>query len=126
MKQMPIGEVARRADTPASTIRYYEEIALLPEPARVSGRRVYEPDVLQQLQAIKTAKGLGFSLDEIKVLLKHIEAGDTSNADGRELVQQKIAEMDALIAQARQMKQGLEAALDCRCTGLADCVFGGG
>lgn len=124
MKEMRIGEVSKRTNTPASTIRYYEEIALLPEPERVSGRRVYEPDILEQLQAIKTAKSLGFSLDEIKTLLEHVEAGDGKNEVGRELVQRKIGEMDALIAQANQMKRGLEAALDCRCTGLADCVLG--
>lgn len=124
MKQMSISEVARRADTPASTIRYYEEIALLAQPARVSGRRVYGPAVLEQLRAIKAVKALGFSLEEIKTLLEHIEAGDGSRVEGRELLEKKIGEMEALIAQAWQMKQGLEAALDCRCTGLADCVLG--
>ncbi|HSM55829.1 MAG TPA: hypothetical protein VK879_06700 [Candidatus Sulfomarinibacteraceae bacterium] len=38
--------------------------------------------------------------------------------------QMRIGEMDELIAQAREMKRGLEAALECRCTGLADCVLG--
>ena len=49
---LTIGEVARRAGVRTSTIRYYEEAGLLPEPERVGGKRRYEEGILRRLALI--------------------------------------------------------------------------
>jgi DNA-binding transcriptional MerR regulator len=75
MASLMIGEVVRLTGKAASTIRYYEEIGLIPLPERVSGRRRYQPDIVRILGVIATAQRAGLSLDEIRLLL------DASPAD---------------------------------------------
>lgn len=118
---MRIGEVAERAKTPATTIRYYERFGLLPEPERVSGQRVYEADVLEDLEAIDIAQELGFTLEEIKLLLGSLRSGEEPSRNCREMAQQKLRELEELIADAYRMKEILEHGLSCNCTSLQGC-----
>ena len=53
-RSMTIGAVAAQAGRRPSSIRYYEQIGLLPRPDRVSGRRVYGPDTVRTLAVIET------------------------------------------------------------------------
>ena len=66
---LTIGAVAALAGKRPSSIRYYEQIGLLPPAARVSGRRVYGPDAVRTLAVIETGQRAGLTLDEIKALL---------------------------------------------------------
>ena len=67
---MKIGSVANKADLSIDTLRFYEREGLISSPRRLfSGYRDYPEDVLGRLEFIKEAKGLGFSLREIKELL---------------------------------------------------------
>ena len=59
---MTIGEVARQVGIATSAIRYYEEIGLLPPPARVNGRRRYDWSAVQRLCVIEYAQQAGFTL----------------------------------------------------------------
>ena len=68
-RSMTIGAVAARAGRRPSSIRYYEQIGLLPRPDRVSGRRVYGPDTVRTLAVIETGQRAGLTLDEIRDLL---------------------------------------------------------
>ena len=70
MSEMSIGEVAARTGIPASTLRYYEQIGLLPVPRRENGQRRYGPEVLRLLALIQVAKQASFSLTEIRNLLE--------------------------------------------------------
>src|SRR2546430_2282792 len=65
---LAIGEIARRAGLRPSAIRYYERVGLLPRPDRVSGRRRYDPEMLNLLAAIDVSKRAGFSLAEVATL----------------------------------------------------------
>ena len=69
--ELRIGEVAKLAGTTPRTIRYYEEIGLLPPPERVSGQRRYDETVLRRLSVIDVAQRAGLSLDEISELVHH-------------------------------------------------------
>jgi DNA-binding transcriptional MerR regulator len=69
MEKLNIGEVARRVGIRQSAIRYYESMDLLSPPARTSGWRSFEPEVVDRLQVIRAAREMGFSLDEIRLLL---------------------------------------------------------
>lgn len=67
---MRIGELARRADTDAETVRYYEREGLLEAPARTpSGYRAYGPSDLERLNFIRHCRSLDMPLAEIKRLL---------------------------------------------------------
>ena len=70
MKSIAIGEAARRSGVKVPTIRYYEQIGLLPPPGRTEGkRRLYEDADLRRLSFIRHARELGFEVDAIRTLL---------------------------------------------------------
>jgi len=106
---LTIGEVAALAGIQSSTLRYYESIGILPPPRRVSGQRRYSRDILPVLAVIQLAKDANFSLLEIKALL-YGESG-TPSQRWRQLAEEKLREINAIIARAQEMKQLLEEAL---------------
>jgi MerR family transcriptional regulator, redox-sensitive transcriptional activator SoxR len=119
--QMRIGEVARRAGVRVSLIRYYEDIGLLPEPARVSGQRRYDDTVLRRLAVIDVAQRAGLTLDEIRELVEH--GNDPMSARLRELAERRLPEIDALIERARRVRTWLEHATGCDCQSIDDCAL---
>ena len=115
---LSIGDLTRQSGVPASTIRYYEHIGLLPDPERESGRRRYQADMLIRLAVIKLARETGFALDEIKLLL----AGpDPGHVRWRELAEAKLLELDAAITRLKGMRQLLEQTRACGCLDLEEC-----
>ena len=68
--EMLIGELSRRSGYPSETIRYYERIGLLPAPARVRKYRHYGATDLERLAFVRCARALGFTLNEVRLLLK--------------------------------------------------------
>jgi MerR family redox-sensitive transcriptional activator SoxR len=123
MPELTIGQVARQAGVATSTVRYYESIGLLPEPRRVSGRRRYDPDVLQQLALIQTAQRAGFTLDEARVLLYDILPSAAPKESWQGLVQRKLHEVNALMRHVEQMRTLLEDVMNCDSDELADCIY---
>jgi MerR family redox-sensitive transcriptional activator SoxR len=119
---MKIGEVAARSGTTASSIRYYESVQVLPEPERVGGQRRYEDDVLEKLAAIDVAQRAGFSLAEIRLLLKAAEE-EAVSTQLQELAGRRLADVEALIAQAETMKGWLLGAQACQCPTLEVCAL---
>lgn len=78
MVSLLIGEVSRRSSVSTPTIRYYEAIGLLPRPNRsASGYRRYSDATVDELRFIRKAQALGFSLDEIRDILRLSRAGAT-------------------------------------------------
>jgi len=121
--QMRIGEVAHRTQTSISTLRYYERIGVIAAPMRVSGQRVYDEKVLEELEAIKMAQNLGFTLGEIKLLLGNFRSGEEPSAKCRSLAQQKLQEIDHIITEAQNLKRILEHGITCTCTSLQGCYL---
>jgi DNA-binding transcriptional MerR regulator len=79
-----IAEVARRSGFSAATLRYYEEIGLLPEPARTkAGYRLYDERALERLTFIARAKQLGCRLDEIADLSTAWDGGQCGPVQDR-------------------------------------------
>ncbi|MGI8920074.1 MAG: MerR family transcriptional regulator [Solirubrobacteraceae bacterium] len=118
---MTIGEVAARASVRSSAIRYYEEIGVLPEPARVSGQRRYTIDVLRRLTIIDVAQRAGFNLDEIRELLATSDGHGAAHESIRALAEQKLPAIDALIERAQAVRKWLEVATACECSTLDVC-----
>jgi DNA-binding transcriptional MerR regulator len=118
-----IGAVAREAGIAQSAIRYYEEEGLLPLPERVGGRRIYGPDVVDRLRVIRTARELGFSLEDIRTLLHGFSADTPPSQRWQQLAARKLLEVNALIQRATRMKGLLEKGLRCDCVTVDDCIL---
>jgi DNA-binding transcriptional MerR regulator len=121
---LTIGELARQAGRRASAIRYYEEIGLLPEPARLGGQRRYDADTVRRLAVIDTARRAGLALDEIKKLVTAATGDDSAAvAQLRELARRKLPQIAARIERAVAVQQWLEAAAGCECPSFDDCAL---
>ncbi len=114
MKSMKIGEVAKLAGTGIETIRFYEREGVLLEPKRrPSGYRQYDEATVERLDYIRRAKGLGFTLSEIKELLSLSFAH--SNCDHiRQRAEGRITDIENKIRSLQQMKRSLRKILE-RC-----------
>ncbi|NDJ54180.1 MAG: MerR family transcriptional regulator [Chloroflexi bacterium] len=121
METLSIGAVAGQVDLPASTLRYYESIGLLPPPQRVSGQRRYLPQIVARLEMIKVARGLGFTLDDIKILIDGLEDEQPPSERWRHLAESKLPEVVQRLEQVRRLKQVLLAGLTCDCVQVEDC-----
>ena len=108
---MKISEVAKRAGVLPTTIRFYESIGLLPPAHRLSGRRVYGPDILDWLAVIRFGLNTGFSLKELRSLF----LGFGSRAKRRSVAQGKLKELKALRERAQLMERLLKEVALCRC-----------
>lgn len=121
--QLTIGEVARRSGVATSSIRYYESIGLLPEPARLHGHRRYDTDVLGRLAFIGVAQSAGFRLAEIKVLVEGLDGADGMAGQIRSLSSQKLEEVEAQLERTMARKSWLEVAKDCGCQSPEECAL---
>lgn len=123
-----IGKLAKTAGVNTPTIRYYEEIGLLPKADRTaSGQRAYGAEDLERLVFIRRCRDFGFSIDQVRLLAGLSisadkdcrEVGDIARAHLRE-VQNKLVELRAL----ELSLQGFVAQCDSVCCGGPgrDCV----
>lgn len=119
--QLTIGEVAQRSGVRPSAIRYYESIGVLPQPARLAGRRRYPRGVLRQLTVIGIAQRAGLSLTEIRRLTGAVrgEAGFAEQL--RALAERKLPEIEAVISRAEIVSRWLHGASQCNCPTVEDC-----
>jgi MerR family transcriptional regulator, redox-sensitive transcriptional activator SoxR len=122
MKTWTIGEVAAKSGVPTSTIRYYEQIELLPPSARVNGRRRYEETILQKLSIIRLAQQAGFTIAEIQSLLHDFPADAPPSTRWQLLARRKLVELDDLMRNLAAMKALLNQTLRCQCASLEDCA----
>jgi MerR family transcriptional regulator, redox-sensitive transcriptional activator SoxR len=113
---MTIGEVAKQSGLRASAIRYYERVGLLPQPARSSGQRRYDPRILRRLAVLARAKSCGFTLDEVRQLFD--EPGPPSER-WRQAAKTKVVELDALLDRIRRMKALIVRR--CQCADFDEC-----
>ena len=121
--ELTIGEVASQAGTTTSAIRYYEEIGLLPPPARVNGRRRYDRSAVQRLCVIERAQQAGFTLGEIRELFFGFMVGTSPNARWEALAQRKLAELDEQLRRIRTMQGLLREGLRCGCLTMEQCTI---
>lgn len=118
-----IGAAAKAAGVHVQTLHYYERQGLIAAPARsAAGYREYSPKLIGRIRAIKRAQHLGFTLREIKELTALRDEGRVSE-ELRELVGDKLAEIDDKIALLRKMRRALQVAAEtCGCGGdLSRC-----
>jgi DNA-binding transcriptional MerR regulator len=103
-----IGEVAECSGVSPTTIRYYEDIGLVPEPVRTaSGYRDYSESAVARLSFIRAAQSIGLSLGEIREVLALRERGETPCPHVITLLDQRAAELAERIAALEQMRTDL-------------------
>lgn len=106
MSEITIGELADRVEINIETIRYYEREGIIPEPPRnKSGYRIYSREDITRLEFIKTAKMLGFSLQEISELLSLSVDQDSDFKEVRRRVQEKVEVIDKKIENLKRMRK---------------------
>jgi MerR family copper efflux transcriptional regulator len=102
---MRIGELAERAGISAKAIRYYEQIGILPAPARTtSGYRAYDATVLGRLGFVRAAQALGLTLGEIRQIIAFRDDGAAPCAHVTALLQRRAAELERRITELRQLQ----------------------
>ena len=123
MHEMNISQVARQAGVRTSTLRYYEEIGLLPPSRRVNGHRRYDASVLEKLAIIQTGQQAGFTLAELGILLNDILNTSSPSGEWHDLIQRKLQEMNRLLSNIQSMRSLLEDIMNCDDASLADCII---
>lgn len=109
MRGYTIGALAAACSVGRDTIRYYERSGLMPRPDRTtSGYRIYSGSDVERVNFIKTAQSLGFTLQEIGLLLSIRSSASASAADVVKLTEEKIQSLTSKLRQLRGIKQALE------------------
>jgi Cu(I)-responsive transcriptional regulator len=120
---LSIGTLAKRTGTKVQTIRYYEEIGILPEPGRTEGgQRRYVEDDLDRLAFVRHARQLGFTLEQIRELLDLSDNPTRSCADVDRIAQRQLKEVEVRIARLEALRKELRRMLqECRRDTVAEC-----
>ncbi len=123
MPILSIGALAKATDVKVTTIRFYEQIGLLPEPLRAANdRRVYDERTLSRLAFIKHARQLGFAVDAIRTLLQLSDQPDQSCEQANILAAEQLAAVDSKIARLEALRGELQRVVSAACQGrVADC-----
>ncbi len=109
---MKIGVLASRSGLPVKTLRYYEELGLLPAIGRSEGGyRLFAEASLQRLEFIRRLKTLGLSLEEIQGCLAVHDAGELPCSDIQIQLGRQIERIDQRIRELRQLRQELQGLL---------------
>ena len=120
---LTIGKLSDAAGVKVPTIRYYEEIGLLPEAERSAGnQRLYGQKAQERLTFIRHARELGFPLDAIRDLLSLSDRPDQSCAAADAIARAQLAEVESRLARLTVLKAELERMV-VQCAGgkIADC-----
>jgi len=108
---MQVHELAKRAGVSGHAVRYYHSLGLL-QPGRDpdNGYRRFDAAALQRLRFIHSAKSLGFTLAEIREILKTSQHGDSPCPAVREIVRRRLDENAARIRDLEALQDRLEGA----------------
>lgn len=114
-RQVPIGVVARQSGCGIETIRFYEKAGILPRAQRTeSGRRIYDEGDVARITFIRRARELGFSLDDVRGLLRLAEGNEDACEKVQSVAQHHLDEIAVKIADLMTMQTVL-GALVVRC-----------
>jgi len=120
---MKIGQLSERTDCKIETIRYYERIALLPEPERTeSGYRIYDESHLKRLVFIRRSRELGFTIEEIRTLLDLVDGGDYTCCDVKKITLKHVQSVQEKIEDLKKLEKTLsKIASQCSGDSTPDC-----
>ena len=109
MDDIGIGRLAAVTGVKVTTIRFYEQIGLLPVPTRTGGRqRRYDDHAITRLTFIRHARDLGFEVDEVRQLLGLADCPDASCKTVDAIAREQVDRIDAKMKRLRAMRRELE------------------
>lgn len=122
-KMLAIGDLARQTGSKVNTIRFYEDIALLPRAARTaSGRRTYGVSDLRRLAFIRHGRRLGFSVGEIRSLLALSDEPERDCAEAATIARHHLHDIEMRISRLKMLRDALaEIAVSCDGGRAGDC-----
>lgn len=113
MQRVSIGEAARSSGVKAPTIRYYEQIGLLPTPPRTAAnRRLYESADSQRLTFIRHARELGFEIEAIRTLLALQDDPHQSCGAADAIARARLSEVEQRLTSLAALKTELQAMIE--------------
>lgn len=118
-----IGTLAAQTRCNIETIRFYEKIGVLPKPARTQGsHRIYGPAHVERLSFIRRARELGFTLDEVRALLRLTDEHDRPCDEVKSVAEAHLADVRRKITDLRAMQTALTALIrKCNTGDGTDC-----
>lgn len=123
---MPIGALAEQTGVKVETIRYYEQVGLLPEPERSQGnQRRYGRKHRERLAFVKHARDLGFTVESIRALLRLSDKPDIACDEAHAIASAHLGDVRDKIARLRLLEAELER-IAASCTGglpASDCAI---
>jgi DNA-binding transcriptional MerR regulator len=123
MKVIPIGALSRETGVKVPTIRFYEQIGLLPSPPRTgSNRRAYGPEDVKRLRFIRHARELGFEVEAIRQLISLSRHPEQPCQGADAIAREHLAQIDHKIERLVALRAELQHMLDnCTQERIADC-----
>jgi DNA-binding transcriptional MerR regulator len=120
---LSIGELSGLTAVKVPTIRYYEQVGLLPEPVRTEGRqRRYGDSEVKRLHFIRHARELGFEMDDIRELLDLAARPNQSCHEADSIALRNLAAIERRIRQLEALKGELRRMVDeCRHGHICEC-----
>ena len=119
----PIGAISKHSGVNIETIRYYERIKMLARPPRTtSGHRMYDANDLRTLVFIRRSRELGFSLNEIRALLRLSSPDKASCREVREIATHHLQHIRAKLSDLKKLERLLAKTVS-KCSGKTapDC-----
>src|SRR5215471_6661804 len=108
-KRLLVGQIAQLAGVKSDTLRFYERAGLMPKTERTAGGyRAYGPDAVERLHFIRKAQALGFSLDQVKCILRLRQSRSLPCDYVIELAEQRLKEADQELRRLEQFRAALE------------------
>lgn len=116
-QELTIGEISKRTGVNIETIRYYERIGMLPPPPRTEGgHRLYDSTHVRILAFIRRSRELGFSLNEIRALIRLGGPEKASCREVREIATHHLEDIRAKLVDLRKLERLLSKTI-ARCSG---------
>ncbi|MDF2983730.1 MAG: MerR family DNA-binding protein [Devosia sp.] len=119
---LAIGDLSRQTGVKIPTIRYYEQIGLLPSPIRTEGQqRRYDPGEVRRLNFIRHARELGFEVDAIRQLLGLADDPSRCCGEVHDITKVHLDEVKDKIARLTALRDELEAMVACDNRRISEC-----
>lgn len=129
LTMLTIGELSKQSKVARQTIRYYEQVGVLPEPERAkNGYRLYDQGDVDRLAFVRSARALEFSPDDIGEILAFRDRNEAPCSYVAELIPEKLSEIDVQITKLRRLQLELQrlsakaANLDHESIAAKDCI----
>ncbi len=120
---LTIGSLGKRTGTKVQTIRYYEQIGLMPEPGRTQGgQRRYGDAEVDRLSFVRHARQLGFPLEAIRELLDLSDNPDRSCSEADSIARRQLKQVELRMDRLKALRTELKRMIkECNGGKTADC-----